>query len=257
MNSDSTQRFSDRVDAYVRYRPGYPDELIDLLKEEIGLAEGSVIADVGSGTGISSDLFLRRGMTVYAVEPNGKMREAAERMLEGNPLFHSLEGTAERTGLPDGSVDLVAAGQAFHWFDRERARSEFRRILKPGGHVLLFWNSRRTEGTPFLESYEGLLQQYGTDYNTINHQNIDDRIIGEFFSPDSFVKRTLYNEQVTDFDGAQGRLVSSSYVPNVNDPQYEPMLRDMRRIFDEHARNGTVRFEYDLVIYYGKLSQRG
>lgn len=256
MSSDSTQRFSDRVDAYVRYHPGYPDGLIDLLKEETGLAEGSVVADVGSGTGISSDLFLRRGMTVYAVEPNGAMREAAEKMLEGNPHFHSLEGTAEQTGLPDGIADLVAAGQAFHWFDREQTRDEFRRILKPDGRVLLFWNSRRTEGTPFLESYEELLQRYGTDYNTINHQNIEDRVIGAFFYPDPVVKRTLYNEQVTDFDGAKGRLVSSSYVPNVNDPEYEPMLRDMRRIFDEHARNGKVRFEYDLVIYYGRLSQR-
>lgn len=254
MSSNSTQRFSDRVDAYVKYRPGYPDGLVDLLRRAIGLRDESVIADVGSGTGISSELFLRHGITVYAVEPNDAMRGAAERMLEGNPRFHSLNGTAEATGLPDKSVDAVIAGQAFHWFNRESARDEFSRILKPGGHVVLFWNSRRIGGSPFLERYEELLQKYGTDYNQINHQNIDDNTIAEFFGSNEFEKQVLYNEQVVDFDGAKGRLVSSSYVPNTDSPLYEPMLDDMRRIFEAHQENGTVRFEYDLVIYYGTLS---
>ena len=195
---DSTQRFTDRVEAYIHYRPGYPDALIDLLHSEIGLSEESVVADLGSGTGISSALFLQYGMTVYGVEPNDAMREAAERTLDGYEHFHSVAGTAETTGLSANSVDAVIAGQAFHWFDRERARREFLRILKPQGHVVLFWNSRRTAGSPFLEAYEGLLQRFGTDYNQINHQNIDDKVIAEFFRPDVFEKRTLYNEQVVD-----------------------------------------------------------
>lgn len=254
MSSNSTQRFSDRVDAYVKYRPGYPDGLVDLLRRAIGLVDASAIADVGAGTGISSELFLRHGMTVYAVEPNDPMRSAAERMLEGTVGFHSVNGTAEETGLPDNSVDVVIAGQAFHWFHRESARDEFRRILKPGGHVVLFWNSRRIGGSPFLERYEELLQEYGTDYNQINHQNIDDNTIAEFFGSNGFEKHVLYNEQVVNFDGAKGRLVSSSYVPNTESMRYEPMLEDMRRIFDEHQENGTVRFEYDLVIYHGALT---
>lgn len=248
-----TERFSDRVDAYVKYRPGYPDELIELLRKEIDLAEGDTIADVGSGTGISSELFLRHGMTVHAVEPNRTMREAAERWLGDRPGFHSVDGTAEATTLPDAGVDAVVAGQAFHWFDRNRAREEFVRILKPGGNAVLFWNSRRTGGSAFLEAYEALLQTYGTDYNQINHQNIDDAVVQEFFLPEIVRKRVLYNEQVVDFDGARGRLISSSYVPNVGSEAYEPMLADMRRIFDAHAENGTVRFEYDLIVYYGQL----
>lgn len=254
MFSNSTERFSNRVDAYVKYRPGYPDLLVDLLREKIGLDDTSVIADIGAGTGISSDLFLRHGMTVHAVEPNDAMRRAAEIFRGENPRFHSLNGTAEKTGLPDGSVDAVVAGQAFHWFDREKAREEFRRILKPGGHVVLFWNSRRIGGSPFLEHYEALLQKYGTDYNQINHQNIEESAIAAFFGSDGFRREVLYNEQIVDFDGAKGRLVSSSYTPTADDPNYQPMLDEMRRIFDAYRENGTVRFEYDLVIYYGTLT---
>ena len=253
-SSDSTQRFSDRVEAYVQYRPHYPDELYDLLGREIGLAQNNRIADIGSGTGISSELFLRNGVAVYAVEPNEPMRNAAEEWLGENPLFHSVDGTAEKTTLQAESVHAVIAGQAFHWFHREHARAEFKRILQPDGYVVLFWNSRRTEGTPFLKDYEALLQRFGTDYRKINHQNISEEDIAAFFAPDAVQHHTLYNEQICDMDQLRGRLESSSYVPDSTHPDYEPMIAELTNIFNTHQQNGHVRIVYDVEVFTGRLS---
>jgi SAM-dependent methyltransferase len=248
-----TERFSSRVENYVKYRPGYPQEIIELLKAECGLAESSVIADVGSGTGILSELFLKNGNKVYGVEPNREMRAAGESLLQRYPNFKSVEGTAEVTTLEALSVDFVTAGQAFHWFDREKARREFMRILKPGGWVAFLWNERRTDKTPFLVAYEKMLIEYGTDYEAVNHTNIDDSVIYEFFSPRDFHLKIFETRQVFDFESLKGRLLSSSYVPEEGQPGYAPLLKELERIFQAHEINGEVAFEYDTKIYYGQL----
>jgi SAM-dependent methyltransferase len=248
-----TQRFSGRVENYVRYRPGYPQELIELLAEECGLTASSVIADVGSGTGILSEMFLKNGNTVYAVEPNPQMRHAGERLLQAYPNFQSIEGAAEATTLEDKSVDFVTAGQAFHWFDRARARSEFLRILRPGGWTAFVWNERRTDTTPFLVDYEKMLVEYGTDYEAVNHTNVDEDVIYRFYAPGDFRLKVFKSRQIFDFEGLKGRLLSSSYTPEEGHPGYRPMLEELERIFQEHALNGAVAFEYDTKIYYGRL----
>lgn len=253
----ATTRFTDRVDAYTRYRPGYPDLLIDEIRSVISMSDWSVVADIGSGTGLSSELFLRHGMTVYGVEPNGAMRRAGEEYLKKYDRFHSVDGTAEATTLADGSVHLVATGQAFHWFDRAAVKREWQRILKPEGHVLLFWNSRRTGSTPFLREYEKMLHEYGTDYREINHQNISDDEVAEFFSPTTPHRIELYNEQLFDFEGIRGRLESSSYAPAPGHPDYEPMIERLRQIVEEYGEDGMVRVEYDLVAWLGRISERG
>jgi ubiquinone/menaquinone biosynthesis C-methylase UbiE len=148
--TDPTQRFTNRVDHYTKYRPPYPRAVLDLLRVKCGLTSTSVVADVGSGTGILSQLFLNNGNRVFGIEPNKEMREAGERRLNDHPRFTSVAGTAEATTLDDDSVDLVTAGQAFHWLDPERTRTEFARILEPGGWVVLVWNWRRKDKTPFL-----------------------------------------------------------------------------------------------------------
>src|SRR6266481_5895551 len=161
---DPTQRFANRVENYLRYRPRYPREIVDLLKNECSLGPESVIADLGSGTGFLAEMFLANGNLVYGVEPNGEMREAGEGLLQDYPRFKSVNSLAEATGLAAQSVDFVTAGQAFHWFDRSKCRAEFKRILRPGGWVVLVWNDRRTDSTPFLRAYEQLLHTYATDY---------------------------------------------------------------------------------------------
>src|SRR3712207_3362726 len=172
MNADPTRRFSNRVEDYIKYRPDYPRALVALLEDECGLTRESVVADVGSGTGILSELFLREGVRVYGVEPNREMREAGEELLAAYENFASVDGRAEATTLADDSVDFVTAGQAFHWFDTAAARREFRRILKDDGWAVLVWNDRRTEGTPLLAEYERLLLEYGTDYKEVDRKSV-------------------------------------------------------------------------------------
>jgi SAM-dependent methyltransferase len=250
---ENTTRFSDRVENYVRYRPGYPNAVVSFLRDAAGLTNESIVADIGSGTGISTKLFLDNGNTIYAVEPNREMREAAERLLASYPSFHSVDGAAEATTLADKSVDLIIAGQAFHWFDRMKTRQEFARILRLGGWVVLMWNSRG-DATPFAQAYEALLMEYGTDYQQINHRNIDLPAIREFFAPAEVQVHRLPNEQVLDFDGLRGRILSCSYVPTENQPRYAPMLSAVQRLFDDFEQHDKVRIEYDTELYLGQLS---
>src|SRR5687767_7991171 len=249
---DAATRFSNRVDDYIKYRPGYPGALIYIMSSETGTSSGDVIADVGSGTGILSELCLKRGNPVFGVEPNQEMRQAGERILAGYPSFTSVAGSAEATSLPAHSVDYVTAAQAFHWFDRKRARAEFERILKPGGWVLLIWNERRTDSTAFLRDYEKLLLTYGTDYKEVRHENVYEDIAA-FFAPRNFEMKSFENRQVFDYEGLKGRLLSSSYVPARGQPNFDEMLADLKGLFENHQEDGHVVVEYDTRVYYGTL----
>jgi SAM-dependent methyltransferase len=254
MKTDPTRRFSNRVEDYIKYRPTYPRALVVLLEEECGLTRESVIADVGSGTGILSELFLRNGNRVYGVEPNREMREAGERLLDSYDNFISVDGRAEATTLDDSSVDFVTAGQAFHWFDPASARSEFKRMLKEGGWAVLVWNDRRIEGTPLREEYERLLLEYGTDYKEVSSRWAEGEPIDMLFGACRFRTKTFDNEQVLDFDEFKGRLASASYAPTPGHPNYEPMMRELAALFGRHQRDGRIVFEYDTKVFYGRLS---
>lgn len=254
---NSTTRFSDRVDNYVKYRPGYPPNVLEVLARELNLMPSVVLADLGSGTGISAKLFLENGNVVYGVEPNREMRAAAEAFLQDYPNFRSVAGAAEATTLPDASVDFVVAAQAFHWFDVPAARAEAVRILRPGGYGILLWNDRLTHGTPFLEAFEALLVRFGTDYAQINHRNaqaVDRQAITKFFGHADWRLHTLPNAQLFDYEGLQGRLLSSSYAPLAGHPDFEPMLERLREIFAGYQVQGRVRFEYETQVYAGALS---
>ena len=250
--SDPLKRFSNRSDNYARFRPGYPAEVLEILRNECGLNETSVIADIGSGTGILSELFLQNGNSVVAVEPNAAMRQVAERLLDSYEKFRSVNAAAEATTLETGSVDFVTAAQAFHWFDGPRAKREFARILKPAGWVVLIWNERRLDATVFLRAYEDLLLRYGTDYEKVRHEKVTGEI-AEFFSPQSFELQTLENAQHFDFESLKGRLLSSSYAPDQDHPKFTPMLEELEDIFHANQKQGFVEFEYETKVYYGHL----
>ena len=250
---DSINRFTTRVENYAKFRPTYPRLIIDLLKADCGLTEASLVADVGSGTGILSEMFLSNGNTVFGVEPNAPMRSSAENLLRNYQQFKSIRGAAEATTLDSRSIDIVTAAQAFHWFDRMRARVEFARILKPKGWIALIWNERRLDSTPFLRAYEQLLLQYGTDYQKVRHENVTEQI-ADFFAPQEFRRKSFENIQTFDFDSLMGRVLSSSYTPEPDHPSFEPMIASLREVFEEHQQRGTIAFEYDTRIYYGKLS---
>lgn len=252
--TDPTARFSDRVADYVRYRPGYPPAVVAYLAHACGLTPEWVVADVGAGPGNLARGFLDNGNRVLAIEPNPAMREAGERLLGDRPGFRSIDGRAEATGLADAGVDLVAAGQAFHWFDKQAARTEFARVLRRPGWVALVWNERHPYGTPFLEAYEALLFAHGTDYAAVRHQDAaSEEVLAAFFAPGGYAVARFDYVQRFDLPGLTGRLLSSSYAPQRGQPGHEPMLAELARIFDRCQVGGLVEFPYDTTVHVGRV----
>ncbi len=253
LNSAPTERFSSRVENYVRFRPSYPKAVIDVLRAECGLTPDHVVADIASGTGLFTRVLLENGNCVFGVEPNKDMREAGEHYLAEFPKFTSINGTAESTTLPDRSVDLITCAQAAHWLRREQALREFQRILKPEHFLVILFNDRKVKGNPFSDDYESLVVKYGTDYSEV--QRLGRIFEGvEFFTPYPCKKRTLANYQEFDYESLQGRLLSSSYAPERGEPSFDPMIADLKQVFQKHQSGGRVRMEYDTNIYFGKLS---
>ncbi len=245
---DNTRKFSDRVQDYVKYRPPYPEQLIGLLNQYIGLDRTKIVADIGSGTGISSVPFLQNGNMVYGVEPNDEMRQAQEILLAGYGNFVSVNGTAESTNLKSEIADLIFCGQAFHWFDREHCKKEFFRILKYGGNIVLAWNFRRSK-TRFLQDYEQILVNNLENYRNSHHRNIDDLEIQKFFSPNQMHSGSLDNEQTFDLDGLKGRLKSSSYCPNQG-KEYESIMNQIEKLFEKYEEDNRIVFQYETKVYW-------
>ncbi|HEU5078707.1 MAG TPA: class I SAM-dependent methyltransferase [Opitutaceae bacterium] len=250
-NASNTERFSDRVENYVRYRPTYPEAVLRHLREHAGLNANAFVADIGSGTGIFSRLLLPECARVYAVEPNAAMRGAAENASRDNPKFVSVARPAESTGLPDRSVDLITAAQAFHWFDIAACQREFTRILKPGGKIAIIWNERLVNASPLLRDYEELLKRHATDYEKVNHATNDVSKVRAFFGDRPFSTVEFPNEQRFDEAGFRGRFLSSSYAPNVGHPGYEAADQALRECFRRHQREGSIAFLYTTKVYVG------
>ena len=253
MKQKSTERFSDRVDNYVKYRPGYPDQVITHLRAEGILTETVVIADIGSGTGLLSALFLEQGNQVIGVEPNANMRHAAEVQLAHYANFSSVNGTAESTSLPSSSVDLITVGQALHWFDAVQAHREFVRILRPSGYTAVIWNIRNTKAAPFMQAFEALMAQYGSEYKEHHHSQHQDKHDVIFF--EGMQLFTCANAQRLDFSGLQGRALSSSYAPLPPNSRYAPFIAALRNLYESFQDNGQVTIHYQTQMYYGRLEE--
>ena len=249
---DPTKRFSNRVQNYLKYRPSYPPAIIPFLESECALTADWLIADLGSGTGLLSELFLKNGNQVVGVEPNAEMRAAGDKVLAKYPRFSSVGATAEATTLPGKSVDLIIAGQAFHWFNHEAARVEFARILKPGGWVMLVWNGYRIETSPLMAAYQDLVVRYGTDYEAVRREIVTCEV-ESFYAPGSCKCARFEFQQIFDYEGLKGRLLSASYAPEPDHPNYAAMLRDLRNVFDANHKDGKVAFDYETELYYGQL----
>jgi len=250
--TDTVERFSNRVENYVKYRPDYPREIIAFLTENCGLTKETIVADVGCGTGISSRMFLENGNRVFGVEPNAAMRDAAVKFLVKFPWFIAVDGASDATTLADASVDLVIAAQAFHWFNPETTRREFRRILKPGGHISLIWNERQLDTTPFLIEYEAFLIKYASDYGKVRHEKIDAKDLSDFFKKE-YGSTTFSNIQIFDFDGLRGRMLSASYMPSETDPIYDEMNEELQILFAKHNENGKINVLYDTNVFFSQI----
>lgn len=253
MAGDFTKRFSDRVQDYVKYRPGYPGEVLNYLMDQCKLTPDCTLADIGAGTGIFTKLLLDRGFSVYAVEPNGPMLQAATDQLSSYKNFRSVNGTAEITGLEENSIDLIVCAQAFHWFDNDASKKEFQRILKKGRYVALIWNKRLKSIDDFSKSYDQLLISKTIEYTQVNHQNISDVNFKIFFKDGSYLLKKFNNVQIFNEEGFIGRAFSSSYVPALSTPEGKVILTALKEIFSRYNSEGKVSFHYETEIYLGKV----
>lgn len=253
----SIERFTDRVADYVKYRPHYPQAVFDMLRDELGFRPGTTVADIGSGTGISTKPLLELGCTVYAVEPNAAMRRAAEQWFGDQLRLMSVTGTAEETTLAEQSVDAILAAQAFHWFDAARARREFARILKPAGSVVLMWNDRLQTG-PFYGAFERLIREYATDYDQVRVRGkaaVESNLSSFLLA--GYQVRKFENHQTLDFARLKGLLLSASYTPPEGHPDRARMIADLNEIYERFAADGSIRMLCETSVYFGKLAAVG
>jgi len=248
---DNTKRFSSKVDNYVKYRPGYPIEIIDFLQDAYQLSTDKIIADIGSGTGISSQLFLDKNYRVIGIEPNKEMREKSVELLGGYENFSVIDAAAENTGLDVHSIDVIIAGQAFHWFDKTACKKEFERILKPKGLIALIWNERLAK-SEFEQEYNELIVKHSIDYVKVDHRKIDEKTVRDFFHPNPVELKVFPNRQIFDFEGFKGRLFSSSYIPDEDDPRSIRMVADLKVLFDKYQSNNTLTFRYATKVYIAR-----
>ncbi len=250
--TDPTERFSDRAQDYVLARPGYPKEVLEWLQAAGALPGGAMIADIGAGTGIASTLFLAAGYQVLAVEPNAAMRARAEQRLGPQyPGFSSVQGRAEATTLPSQSVDLVTVAQALHWFDIDACRREFMRILKPGGALVVLYNTRCNDASPFMRDYEALVQDYSIDYEQFRHENLGPDVFGRLYGSAGYRYHAIANLHPANHAQMVARASSSSYLPGHGQPRHEALLKALDAVFDRHQAQGQVTFVYKTEIYCG------
>jgi len=247
---DYTRRFTKRADWYASYRPGYPAKIIAILEKKIGFRRRQVVADVGSGTGLLTKIFLENGNKVFGVEPNKSMRAYSERDLSGFRNFISVRGTAEHTTLPTKSVDLVTVGQALHWFNRVRASREFRRISKPGGSLCAVYNVKRSDRLG--RAYEKVIRRHEVGKAAVPNSSM--KRLRYFFKDGKYSKFTVPNEQSLDFEGLLGRILSSSYMPRPDESRGPSELRrDALNVFESFGSDGRVRLRYRTNIFIGSI----
>lgn len=251
--NDPRHRFTDTVNYYDDFRPTYPEELINFICDNFKLKPQAKVVDVGSGTGKFTELLLKRMFKVYGVEPNQAMRKVAEKNLKRYENFFSIDGTAEDTFLPEHQIDAVTVAQAFHWFDLQKAKVEFLRILKPAGHVALIWNFRDNDASKFMLAYEHFLEEFGTDYSQVNAEKVDEAMIQQFYSPKPFVSQCFLNKQIFDFNGLKGRVLSTSYLPKPGVLHFDEMIANLEDLFNEFQQQGNIEFIYRCRVYCGEL----
>jgi SAM-dependent methyltransferase len=239
--SEHTERFTGRVEDYERYRLRYPVEVIRILTERCGLAREHLVADIGAGTGMLAELFLENGNAVVAVEPNEDMRAACEKLASAWPGLTVKKATAEATRLEGTSVDFVSVGRAWHWFDRERSVVEFRRILRPGGWVVLVTNRRGKDDSVESKAYEEILMQFGTDYRTLQSEYRVYDEMAPIFAGGAVVQETIRGEQELTLEAFLGQTQSLSVAPIPGDAKYVGMQEALRDFFARFQQDGMLR----------------
>jgi SAM-dependent methyltransferase len=252
MRMNNSERFTNRVNYYAKYRPSYPEGYLDYLVKEVGFNRESVVADIGAGTGILSKLLAPRVKAVFAVEPNSGMRLAAAEYCKNTPNAAVINGSAEATTLPASSVDFITAAQSFHWFNLEQARQEFRRILKPGGKVALVWNVRDTT-SPFGKEYENLLKYFCTDYHSSGGGSTENLAYRLLFKNAEYDNHVFPNDRRVDLETLLGYALSTSYAPIRGDANYPAFIKSLKEIYERFAESGGLLLSMTTQSYVGEI----
>lgn len=249
---NNTEKFTGKAAIYAQARPGYPSALLDWFWAEADLPVHPVITDIGSGTGIFTRALLQHGAAVYAVEPNDDMRNTAEQAMAAHTHVHSVSGSAERTTLCEHSVDAVTAAQAFHWFDLQAFQSECRRILRPGGSVLLVWN-HRVESAEVIQQNAAICRKYCPNFRGFSGGNDHIEHDIELFYEGSYRKKIF--EYSLQYNRAQflNRMASASYGLCADDPQYPAFCSALSALFDAYQRDGILTIPNETTGYLGRL----
>lgn len=248
-----TGRFSGRVEAYRRYRSRYPREIIPLLREKCGLTSESLVADIGAGTGMLAEIFLENGNSVYAVEPNAEMRAACAELAAQYPKLTCIDGTAEATRLPHHSADLIAVGRAFHWFDHDRCRPEFMRILRPGGWVVLAGQGPRRGKEPVQDDYQEILRVHGIDYSRLRERYNIKNAIRQFFAGGALHEAEFAGYEDLTYEGLEGHTLSLSVTPQPGHPGFPAMQDALKNYFEKYQRDGKVQLPMNCRVSMGQL----
>jgi SAM-dependent methyltransferase len=241
--------FSAKVADYLASRPDYPLALFDALRARV--PAGATVADLGAGTGLLTRGLLSVGYRVLAVEPNAAMRAAADHLLSSQPDYRSVDGSAEAMSAPDGSLDLITAAQAFHWFDIERARAEMLRVLKPNGLVALIWNDRQP-GEALHVALDEVFADFGGARRNALLAHEDRQDVPRFFAGGASEEFTWPHQHLLDADGLLSLVFSRSYMPERQSPAGTAAAREVRHIFDQHATDGRVAVRYRTVAILGR-----
>lgn len=245
-------KFDKKGGIYSKARPSYPDELFVYLKEHNLISGSTVVADIGSGTGIFTEKLCPYVSKIFAIEPNDDMRSVAEVKYAAHENIISVNGSAENTKLSDKSVDFITVAQAFHWFDRQTFKAECQRILKIDGNILLVWNDRDTESELIMENYD-INRRFCPNFNgSSNGIDFSKNAFTDFFKGNfdvvQFRNDLIYNE-----NAFISRCLSSSYAPKPGEKNYNEYVADLQELFKKHSQNGTVPYPYITRCYIGKV----
>lgn len=250
----NTDIFTGKANNYAKYRPTYSREFIEYLYSDVGFKKESVIADIGSGTGILSELLLERSETVYCIEPNDDMMSIAKNVLENYKGFKPINAPAENTTLVNNSIDFITVAQAFHWFDTDQFKHECIKILKERGKVILIWNRMDMQTDIVLEN-EKINRELGSNFkgfhNGINPD--DNRALGTFFKNGKYERRQFDNDLIFAMDNFIGRNISSSHAPKEGDENYNSYISALKSLFDAYSVDDLLCIKNYTICYIGEV----
>lgn len=247
-------RFFNKAEKYELYRPSYTEESIEKIFDlcRIVPSNEAKVADIGAGTGKFTQLLLDKGFIVYAIEPNEEMRIIADKKFKDYDNFHSIDKVAEDTSLENNSISIITVAQAFHYFDLDKTKKEFKRILKPQGKVALLWNFRLRD-SEFIKEYENII--YGLHSNKVKpthaQDNMTDELFKNFFT--NYEIANISNSQEFDFESLWGRTLSNNHMPNENESEYLQLYDSIKKLFDKYEQNGKILFQYRTQIVVGDI----